>query len=113
MYYFVIRKALVSKKRQMLHLECKKRNAFLQNELHVFLLKFIKKNNDAAPAKLVLANAFLHRKKRKKKAISYHTSFCVQSGHQKSRVNWGKLSRFAFKSTANKNTFSFLSKKSN
>jgi ribosomal protein S14 len=52
------------------------------------------------------------KKKKKKKSISYHTSFCVQTGHQKSRIGWGKLSRFSFKSTANKNNFSFLVKKS-
>jgi ribosomal protein S14 len=103
---------MIKKKIKMLKVEYLKRSAFIKQEWQGLLLKFLLKNEDLRSSKYILARAHLMRKKKKKKSISYHTSFCVQTGHQKSRINWGKLSRFAFKSTANKNNFSFLVKKS-
>jgi hypothetical protein len=77
---------MIKKKIKMLRAEYYKRSAFLKQEWTGRLLKFLLKNNDLKSSKYVLAKAQLMKKKKKKKSISYHTSFCVQTGHQKSRI---------------------------
>jgi len=88
-----------------------KKKKHLINEMRSMIIKTaIKSGSVKASSKLY---AFMLRTKKinKRKSISYQTTLCMETGHYKSRLNWGKLSRYSFKSSANKDTFPFLMKK--
>lgn len=88
----------------------KKKN-HLVREIRCILLKSVMKSGCVRAGKKALAYALITKKKNKKKSIAYQTALCMETGHYNSRVNWGKLSRYSFKSTANKDNFSGLIKK--
>jgi ribosomal protein S14 len=75
------------------------------------LLKIIMYSSSIRSSKKMLAYSKRTKKRNKKRSISYQTTLCMETGHYKSRINWGKLSRYSFKSTANKENFSHLVKK--
>lgn len=83
----------------------------IQKETERILLRTILHSGSIRASKKILAYTKRSKKKKKKKSISYQTTLCMETGHYKSRINWGKLSRFSFKSTANKDSFSHLMKK--
>lgn len=91
--------------------ESVKKAYHLKKEFEKIFLKTILTSSSIRAGKKVLAYAKKTKKKNKKKAVSYQTTLCMETGHYKSRINWGKLSRFSFKSTANKDSFSHLMKK--
>jgi len=83
----------------------------IKKETERLLIRVILNSGSIRASKKVLAYAKRSKKRKKKKSISYQTTLCMETGHYKSRINWGKLSRFSFKSTANKDNFSHLAKK--
>lgn len=88
----------------------KKKN-YLKRELFTKMLKIVIKSGSIRAGKKAIAYAMLTNKKNKNKSISYQTTLCMETGHYKSRVNWGKLSRYSFKSSGNKDMFPHLTKK--
>ena len=83
---------------------------YLKSEFSKIIFKFSKKSEYLKTGSKVLAYAFLSKRNNKKKSISYQTTLCLETGHYKSRINWGKLSRYAFKKRGNEGYFNFLTK---
>jgi ribosomal protein S14 len=88
-----------------------KKKEHIKKETERLLLRTILGSNSIRASKKILAYAKKTKKRNKKRSISYQTTLCMETGHYKSRINWGKLSRYSFKSTANKDSFSHLVKK--
>lgn len=82
----------------------------LRREFRTNILKFITKSESTRAGKKLLAYGMVSRRKSKKRAVSYQTTLCLETGHYKSRINWGHISRYSFKSSANKGYFHNLIK---
>ena len=82
----------------------------MSDEILKITLNFIKNSDHLRAKPRVLAYANLSKRKKKKNSVSYQTTLCLETGHYKSRINWGNLSRFAFKKNGNEDYFSNLSK---
>ena len=83
----------------------------VNKEFKNYFIKSLLYSGNIRAGKKILAYAIKTKKINKRKSISYQTTLCMETGHYKSRINWGKLSRYSFKSTANKDNFSNLIKK--
>lgn len=103
---------MIPKKIKKIKKEYLKKKKSLKLETRRIIYKFIKKSKTFRAGKCLLAHNLMTRKKKKKASIGFQTTVCLQTGHYKSRINLGKLSRFSFKSTADKNNMSHLIKKS-
>lgn len=101
---------MLNKRKRRYIKEYLKNKNFLKDEILNFSLKFIKNSDHLRAKPRVLSYAKLAKRKGKKKSISYQTTLCLETGHYKSRINWGNLSRFAFKKKGNEDYFSNLSK---
>lgn len=102
---------MIKKKAQRFKKEYIKKKYHIQREFEKIFLKTIMYSHSIRVSKKLLAYSKKTKKKNKRKSVSYQTTLCMETGHYKSRINWGKISRFSFKSSANKNTFASLIKK--
>lgn len=91
--------------------EAVKKKYHIQKEFERVFLRTILFSKSIRAGKKLIAYSKKTKKKNRRKAVSYQTTLCMSTGHYKSRINWGKLSRFSFKSTANKDNFSHLMKR--
>lgn len=89
-----------------------KKQYVVKKEYQIKCLDFLL---DSAQVSIMKKISIRHTKQlalNKRKSKASITAVCLLTGHQKSRLNWGKLSRHAYKKEADSGIFTTLHKKS-
>jgi hypothetical protein len=103
---------LLEKKIKKIKKEYQKKRYILKKEYMVRSLNFILATSQVWYSKKILARHTRQLAVGKRRSKSYQTSVCILTGHYKSRINLGKMSRHSFKIEGDSNIFTNLHKKS-
>ena len=89
-----------------------KKQYVVKKEYQIKCLDFLLKSAQIVTIKKVTIRHIKQLAVNKRKSKARITAVCLLTGHQKSRINWGKISRYAFKKEADTAIFTSLHKKS-